>query len=114
MGGAALAGAVIGGAGGAAIGVNVANQRKGFVSDPDPFAALTPRSEPGFDHLVVVMGENRSFDNLLGYLYSKETLPKGEKFGGLAFGTHSNTAADGTVVDAHVYTGDTDLSLIHI
>ena len=108
MGGAALAGAVIGGAGGAAIGVNVANQRKGFVSDPDPFAALTPRSEPGFDHLVVVMGENRSFDNLLGYLYSKETLPKGEKFGGLAFGTHSNTAADGTVVDAHVYTGDTD------
>ena len=50
MGGAALAGAVIGGAGGAAIGVNVANQRKGFVSDPDPFAALTPVS---YTHLTL-------------------------------------------------------------
>ncbi|MFB4353476.1 alkaline phosphatase family protein [Microbacterium sp. LS_15] len=109
MGGAALAGAVVGGGGGAAIGASVAGgTRDGFASDPDPFSALTPRSEPGFDHLVVVMGENRSFDNLLGYLYTAENLPKGQTFEGLAFGTHSNTASDGTVVDAHIYTGDTD------
>ncbi|WP_334151231.1 alkaline phosphatase family protein [Microbacterium sp.] len=109
MGGAALAGAVVGGAGGAAIGAGMAaNGRSGFAAAPDPFAALTPRSEPGFDHIVVVMGENRSFDNLLGYLYSKDTLPSGETFDGLAFGDHSNTAPDGTVVPAHVHQGDTD------
>lgn len=109
VGGAALAGAVIGGAGGAAIGASIAgNTRDGFAAEPDQFAALTPRSEPGFEHLVVVMGENRSFDNLLGYLYSKESLPQGDKFEGLAFGSYSNTASDGTVVDAHVYEGDTD------
>ena len=54
------------------------------------------------------MGENRSFDNLLGYLYSKQTLPQGETFEGLDFGSYSNTSSDGTVVDAHVYQGDTD------
>lgn len=110
VGGAAIAGAVVGGAGGAAIGASIAggSGRNGFADDPDPFAALTPRSEPGFDHLVVVMGDNRSFDNLLGYLYSSQNLPDGEKFEGLNFGSYSNTASDGTVVDAHVYTGDTD------
>ncbi|MFB8188785.1 alkaline phosphatase family protein [Microbacterium sp. NPDC055988] len=114
IGGAALAGAVVGGAGGAAIGASVAaGARDGFADEPDPFAALTPRSEPGFDHIVVVMGENRSFDNLLGYLYSKENLPAGEKFEGLAFGTHNNTASDGTVVEAHVYEGETDRIMSH-
>ena len=114
LGGAAFAGAVIGGAGGAAIGATVAaNNRAGFASDEDHFAALTPRSEPGFEHIVVVMGENRSFDNLLGYLYSTETLPKGETFEGLAFGSYSNTASDGTVVDAHVYVGQTDRIMSH-
>ncbi|GAA1147431.1 alkaline phosphatase family protein [Microbacterium natoriense] len=110
IGGAALAGAVIGGAGGAAIGASLAGGGgdDGFASDPDPFSALRPRSEPGFDHIVVLMGENRSFDNLLGYLYTPETVPAGETFDGLAFGTHSNTAPDGTVVEAHVYQGPTD------
>src|SRR6478736_1778440 len=110
MGGAAFAGAVVGGAAGAAIGASVAaqNSRNGFASEPDPFAALTPRSEPGFDHLVVVMGENRSFDNLLGWLYTADTLPGGQTFDGLAFGDYSNTAPDGTVVPVHVYDGETD------
>ncbi len=113
MGGAALAGAVVGGAGGAAIGASIAGARDGFADGPDPFAALTPRGEPGFDHIVVVMGENRSFDNLLGYLYSSDNLPDGEKFEGLAFGKHSNTASDGTEVEAHVYVGDTDRIMSH-
>lgn len=114
MGGAALAGAVVGGAGGAAIGATIAaNQRDGFASDPDHFAALTPRSAPGFDHIVVVMGENRSFDNMLGYLYTKDNLPAGEVFEGLAFGTHSNTSAEGETIDAHVYEGETDRIMSH-
>ena len=40
-----------------------------------------------FDHLVVVMFENRSFDNLLGYLYEQGAVPQ---FDGLAGGSESN------------------------
>ncbi|KAA3640635.1 MAG: hypothetical protein DWQ02_01745 [Bacteroidetes bacterium] len=37
-----------------------------------------------FEHVVVLMLENRSFDNLLGYLYDdKKGVPKGCKFEGL-------------------------------
>jgi phospholipase C len=78
-------------------------------SAPDPgFAPLPPRSEPGFDHVVVVMFENRSFDNLLGWLYSPGQPSNGQTFEGLAGGSYSNTAPDGTVVPAHVYIGGTD------
>jgi len=38
-----------------------------------------------FDHLVVLMYENRSFDNVLGWLY-----PAGQGFNGLADGSYSN------------------------
>ncbi|MCC4907445.1 alkaline phosphatase family protein [Microbacterium sp. cx-59] len=73
-------------------------------------AARRPTSEqvPGFAHVVVLMGENRSFDNLLGHLYTPANLPAGDTFEGLAFGDHSNTAPDGRVVPAHIYTGSTD------
>jgi phospholipase C len=105
--GIAAAGAVVGGATGGAIGAAIGHSL-GVADERDELDALDPRSVPGFDHLIVVMGENRSFDNLLGYLYDKETLPKGQRFDGLAFGDHSNTAPDGTVIPAHVYTGSTD------
>jgi phospholipase C len=37
-----------------------------------------------FEHVVVLMLENRSFDNLLGYLYSqKHPVPPGKKFEGV-------------------------------
>jgi phospholipase C len=37
-----------------------------------------------FDHVVVLMLENRSFDNLLGYLYSqKYPVPPGKQFEGV-------------------------------
>ncbi|MFE6734518.1 alkaline phosphatase family protein [Microbacterium sp. NPDC057650] len=107
LGGAAVAGAAVGGVGGAVIATSIAQRDEGFESDPE-YAALAPRHQPGFDHIVVLMGENRSFDNLLGYLYSKEDLPAGETFAGLAFGEHANTAPDGTRVPAHVYSGPTD------
>lgn len=63
---------------------------------------------PGFEHIVVLMGENRSFDNLLGHLYTPATLPDGETFEGLAFGEYRNLTPDGRAVPAHVYSGSTD------
>jgi len=30
-----------------------------------------------FDYVVVLMMENRSFDNLLGYLYEPDSVPRG-------------------------------------
>ncbi|NQX13286.1 twin-arginine translocation signal domain-containing protein [Microbacteriaceae bacterium VKM Ac-2855] len=75
----------------------------------DEFAPLDARKEPGFDHLVVVMFENRSFDNILGYLYSKQDLPEGETFAGLNFGDHTNSTTTGDTVAAHVYEGETDV-----
>ena len=44
------------------------------------FIPLEPRSEPGFDHVVVVMFENRSFDHILGRLYSDTDIPPGQTF----------------------------------
>ena len=36
-----------------------------------------------FDHVVVLMLENRSFDNLLGYLYEAGHVPRGQAFEGI-------------------------------
>jgi phospholipase C len=43
-----------------------------------------------FDHLVVVMFENRSFDNVLGYLYQPGNVPRGQAFNGVAGSSYSN------------------------
>lgn len=75
---------------------------------PQFFHTPTAQNTPGMQHIVVLMGENRSFDNLLGHLYTPKTLPAGQKFEGLAFGDFSNTAADGTVIPAHIYSGSTE------
>lgn len=78
---------------------------------PVPGPSLTPRPEgTGFDHLVVVMFENRSFDNLLGYLHEAPdgvAAPAGQSFEGLQRG-YSNNAPDGTAVETHPYDGTTD------
>ncbi len=96
VGGLTLGGLVVGGGAAATVAA--------VTSQPAP----TPTHEPGFEHVVVLMGENRSFDNLLGQLYTPADLPAGSAFDGLAFGDYSNTAPDGTVIPAHVYTGPTD------
>ncbi|MHA3724529.1 alkaline phosphatase family protein [Leucobacter sp. HY1910] len=108
-GGALAAGLAVGGAGTAA-GIGLARQASdaGNPYIPEEFAVPKPRRDPGFDHLVVVMGENRSFDNLLGYLYTPANPPRDRKFAGLAYGKHENPAADGTLVAAHAYRGATD------
>lgn len=102
------AGLAAGGATGAGIAAAIAAPDPGAPYIPERFSVPTPRSKPGFDHLVVVMGENRSFDNILGYLYSPEAPPQGKQFAGLSFGSYANLAQDGTSVPAHVYTGNTD------
>ncbi len=94
------------GAGGIAGGIAGYNAGIG-ASQSDP--ALNPDSRPGFQHVVVFMGENRSFDNMLGWLYEGGDLPPGETFDGLAFGDYANHAPDGRRIPAHVYTGATDL-----
>ncbi|MEF3403997.1 alkaline phosphatase family protein [Agromyces sp. CCNWLW203] len=108
LGGVAAAGAVVGGGVGAAVGAWVGHAL-GYAAGADDFAAFSPREKAGFDHLVVVMGENRSFDNLLGWLYTPDDLPDRQQFDGLAFGDYSNAAPDGTTIAAHVYEGPTDV-----
>jgi phospholipase C len=50
-----------------------------------------------FDHLVVLMMENRSFDNMLGYLYQPGQVPRGQSFDGVAGKQLSNPGPDGPV-----------------
>lgn len=107
VGGIAAAGLVVGGGIGAAAGATLGHEA-GFREGSLDFTALPARSEPGFDHVVVVMGENRSFDNLLGWLYTPDDLPAGETFDGLAFGDYANDAPTGDRIAAHVYSGPTD------
>jgi phospholipase C len=42
-----------------------------------------PAALARIDHIVVLMLENRSFDNLLGWLYDEEPPPRGQHFEGL-------------------------------
>jgi phospholipase C len=97
VGGFALGGLAVGGGAGAAVAAAATASRPTTLAD-----------EPGFAHVVVLMGENRSFDNMLGQLYDEKTLPTGETFDGLAFGSYSNNTPDGRRIPAHVYTGSTD------
>jgi phospholipase C len=98
------AGAAAGGLAGAAIGAGVYAQESSL-----DFAAEKAEAKVGFEHLVVMMYENRSFDNVLGWLYKNEELKNGQSFEGLHQGDHSNPIP-GTdkVVKARPYSGSTD------
>ena len=54
-----------------------------------------------FDHVVVLMLENRSFDNLLGNLYSPGELQQGQQFAGLQFGGPYFNIIPDTATDGH-------------
>ncbi|GAA2235335.1 hypothetical protein N1031_10175 [Herbiconiux moechotypicola] len=98
------AGAAVGGGVGAAVGAGVYLQETSL-----DFGAEPVEKEPGFDHLVVVMYENRSFDNVLGWLYRNDELKDGQSFEGLHQGDHSNPVpGSDEVIKAHPYTGTTD------
>ncbi|MDO7882396.1 alkaline phosphatase family protein [Salinibacterium soli] len=104
------------GVGGFAAGAAVAGGTAAVIASQQSipgFDPLAPRSEPGFDHVVTLMFENRSFDNILGWLYSNDELPSGATFDGLAQGSYSNPGPAGDSIEAHVYEGSTDEVMRH-
>src|ERR1700744_1164809 len=60
------------------------------------------------EHIVVLMLENRSFDHMLGYLYTREDnkSPLGHPFDGLT-GKESNPDSTGKAVTVFPITGTT-------
>jgi len=74
---------------------------------PEEFSPLPERPEPGFDHVVVLMFENRSFDNVLGRLYSAAEKTR-DQFDGIPQGEYANPGPDGIPIPAYIYTGATD------
>ncbi|MCU1530285.1 MAG: hypothetical protein JWP75_4048 [Frondihabitans sp.] len=73
---------------------------------------LHPAKNPAFDHIVVLMLENRSYDHLLGWLYRDSELRPGQQVAGLYQHPSFNVAADGTVVPAYPYSGSRDTVLL--
>lgn len=57
----------------------------------------SPSTLETFDYVVVLMLENRSFDNILGYLY-RDGVPAGSKFDGVVGRELSNPDIDGTPI----------------
>ncbi|GAB3122355.1 alkaline phosphatase family protein [Glaciibacter psychrotolerans] len=103
--GIGVAGAATLGAAGVAIGSAVTGPRK-------PLTFEDEESDPtkAFDHVVVVMFENRSFDNVLGWLYKPTEVPAGSSFDGLHQGSYSNPIpGTAETIAAHVYSGSTDV-----
>ena len=45
----------------------------------------TAKLQATIKHVVVLMLENRSFDNLLGWLYADQAPPDGQHFDGLTY-----------------------------
>lgn len=66
------------------------------------------KSDPldSFEHVVVLMLENRSFDNLLGYLYPADE-PPGRRFDGLAGKDWTNPIPGNAPPPEHPTDGDT-------
>src|SRR5258708_2311825 len=50
-----------------------------------------------FEHVVVLMLENRSFDNMLGYLY-QDGVPPGKQFAGVVGNNLTNPDESGSLV----------------
>lgn len=94
--------AVAGGAG-----YGIATATSGTAVHPAEFTPLPERPEPGFDHVVVLMFENRSFDNVLGRLYSAAEKDRAQ-FDGIPQGEYANAGPDGVPIPAYVYEGTTD------
>lgn len=99
-------------AAGGAVLSGVQGAQQGFRPPSPEFDPLEARSEPGFDHVVVLMFENRSFDNILGFLYENDEL-EGRTFDGLNQGSYSNLGPQGETIPAHVYEGETDKVMRH-
>jgi phospholipase C len=63
----------------------------GCLSDSsDPTTLTAAQSLQRFQHVLVVMFENRSLDNVLGYLYQPGQVPRNQTYAGVAGTTYSN------------------------
>jgi phospholipase C len=56
-----------------------------------------------FEHVVVLMLENRSFDNILGYLY-QDGVPQGKSFEGVAGNNLTNPDENGNLIPVSIGT----------
>jgi len=65
--------------------------------------AFQPSLLDTFDYVVVLMLENRSFDNLLGYLY-QDGVPPGKQFDGVVGNNLSNPDENGDPIPPSVET----------
>jgi phospholipase C len=72
-------------------------------SQSDVDAADPAASFAKFDHMVVVMFENRSFDSLLGYCYQPGEPPRNQTFNGLVGKSYPNP------VPAYINDGNADV-----
>ena len=73
--------------------------------DPQQELGATAASIAKFDHMVVVMFENRSFDGLLGYCYqATDPPPRNQTFNGLAGKEYRNP------VPAYINDGNADVA----
>ncbi|MGN6326001.1 alkaline phosphatase family protein [Pseudolysinimonas sp.] len=77
----------------------------GSAWDPESAGPGRPARVPAYEHLVVLMLENRSFDHLLGRLYADGALRPGQRFEGVPRPAPVNAAPDGTPVAAYPYSG---------
>ncbi|GAB3608198.1 hypothetical protein GCM10027414_03230 [Humibacter ginsengiterrae] len=104
----AAAGGIVGGVVGGVLGA--AAGRASVHPEIERELGLLPvPSKPGFDHLVAIMFENRSFDNILGFLYADGDPPRGQHFEGLDVNRDMNRdPLTGLDIPVHVYNGTTD------
>ncbi len=104
----AAAGGIVGGVVGGVVGASVG--RQSVRPEVERELGLLPvPPKPGFQHLVVLMFENRSFDNILGFLYADQKPPRGQRFEGLDVKRDVNRdPLTGQDIPVHVYTGSTD------
>jgi len=63
------------------------------------------RPSAAFEHIVVLMMENRSFDQVLGWLYPTDRPRAGQRFEGLAGRWCTNPSLSGLPVPAHRFSG---------
>ncbi|QDZ16680.1 hypothetical protein FPZ11_04070 [Humibacter ginsenosidimutans] len=104
----AAAGGIVGGVVGGVVGA-VGGRDSAQPRIEKELGLLPVPARPGFDHLVVVMFENRSFDNILGFLYADQKPPRGQTFRGLDVARDVNRdPLTGRDIPAHVYDGTTD------
>lgn len=81
---------------------HLARRRAGSLPHPEKAAGTVDEQMP-FDHIVVVMMENHSFDNLLGAMSRTRTDVDGLTFDGAGNATSSNPGAGDTPTDVTAF-----------